>query len=100
MRMVDDAVRCENCAHWNKPGEDDENDDKAQIIGVRKCKKAVELWRATEWNADYDRVAKPGLEGQKMFVMDGSSYEANFYTKADFFCAHFEQTPGVDHANG
>lgn len=86
MRMVDDAGRCENCAHWGKA---DDYGDEAQVLGVRRCAIAVELWEASTWDADLDRVAKPEYAQQKMFVMDGSSYSASLYTKPDFFCAHF-----------
>lgn len=78
-------MRCDKCAHWSiEQGE--------EIINVRRCNKALELWEATEWNEDYDRVAKPNFEGQMMFVMDGSSYSASLYTRPDFFCAHYAGT--------
>lgn len=80
-------MRCDQCKFWQAANEYDDN---AQVLGVRKCGKAVELWEASEWNDEYDRVPKPEYAGQKMFVMDGSSYAASLYTAADFFCAHFE----------
>lgn len=83
-------MRCDSCKHW---GREDDTHDQAQVLGVRKCWSAVELWEASEWNADSDRVAKPEYSDQKMFVMDGSSYMASLFTKPDFFCAHFEQKP-------
>lgn len=87
MHMVEKVWRCDQCAHWNR--EADEYSDGA-ILNVRRCGKAIEIWNATEWNDNYDRVPIVGLEEQKMFVKDGSSYAASLLTRADFFCAHFD----------
>lgn len=74
-------MRCDNCTHWML-------DEREEHPDVRRCSKALELWEATEWDENYDRVPKKGIEEQMMFVMDGSSYSATLYTKAEFFCAH------------
>lgn len=87
MGMVEKVARCDGCSHW---GGSEEHNENSQVLGVHRCLKAVEMWEATEWSDNYDRVAKPGFEGQKMFVMDGSSYAASLYTRAEFFCAHFD----------
>lgn len=84
-------MKCTDCSFWGKAdGSDlDGIGTDQQLVGVRRCTKAMELWEATMWNEDYDRVLKPGVEDQKMFVTDGSSYAASLYTKPDFFCAHY-----------
>lgn len=76
-------MRCDGCIHWDK------NDAAEEILDVRRCSKALELWEASYWDEDYNRVLKADIEDQKMFVMDGSSYRANLYTRPDFFCAHY-----------
>lgn len=80
-------MRCDSCVYWSAFKSYDDN----QLLGVQKCEKAIELWEATTWNDDGDRVPKGEHADQMMFVMDGSSYMANLYTKADFYCAHFKQ---------
>jgi hypothetical protein len=78
-------MRCDQCAHWGT----NYGDENAQILGVRKCMKVVELWEGSEWNANFERVPKIEHADQMMFAMDGSGYSASLYTKEHFFCAHF-----------
>ncbi len=82
-------MRCDKCRHWEMESK------YRNVEGVGLCRKAVQLWDATVWNkdaeGDIDRVVKPELIGQMSFVQDGSDYHASLWTKAEFFCAHFEQ---------
>jgi hypothetical protein len=81
-------MRCDQCRFWT--AKENIEDTDAQLVGVRRCTRVLELWQATEWDDDCERVLKPGFEEQKMFVMDGSCYAAHLYTRPEFFCAHFE----------
>ncbi len=86
-------MRCDECKYWQP-----EPEGYRMIRDVGLCSKAVQLWAATEWvltegdDAYCDRVVKPELIGQMSFVQDGSDYHADLWTKAQFFCAHFENT--------
>lgn len=82
------GMKCGNCSFWDVWAPDAVS---PQMPEAKRCGKAAELWAATMWSPSGHRMAAPGFEGQKMFVMDGSSYSANLYTTAEFFCAHFSK---------
>lgn len=82
------APACSACRFWGNEPYD------PLPVGIRKCTKAVQIHEAAEWDEEtFERVLKPGLEGQKLFVTDASWYAASIYTTADFFCAHYEAAP-------
>lgn len=87
---MSETMRCDGCKHWAVEAQDYGD---GALLAARLCSRAIEIWEATEWNDDYDRVAKKGFEDVKMFVADGSGYSARLLTRADFFCAHFEGSP-------
>jgi len=87
------AMRCDHCRHWFL----DPEDSYRAIPGIKECRKAVQLWDATEWVEDepdedgdlgVNRLPKDST--QMSFVQDGSDYMASLWTKPEFFCAHFE----------
>lgn len=93
------TMRCDRCQHW---GSDPEPSYRA-IPGIKECRKAVQLWDATEWVKDeLDDLGSPGVKRlpkdskQMSFVQDASDYSARLYTKPEFFCAHYEGTPDDD----
>lgn len=49
-------MKCENCAHW---GDEYQFCDEAQVLGVRRCTKAVELWEADFFCAHFTDKASP-----------------------------------------
>ena len=83
-------ARCDKCSFWGVPHEDFPEDVDDQVLEVKRCGKPIQLWDATEWDSNGDRVRSKQYEGHKMFVADGSSYRADLYTAPDFFCAHFQ----------
>ena len=80
-------MRCDLCEHWTAPAPKD-----CLAFGV--CGYANMLCEMTVWKkADNEttEVLKPEFADRRFAVMDGSSYHAELNTKADFFCAHFQQ---------
>ena len=79
-------MRCADCKHW------DADNGYHHVEGGRisVCNKMPLFWNSTDW-VDGGRALLPGYEKQLAFVQDGSDYNAILLTKADFFCAHFEE---------
>lgn len=83
-------MKCAGCKYW---GED--NDEYRALYGTKRCGKAIQMWDAGDWTwndetLDRNYSLKPIFINQMAFVADGSDYRADLFTKADFFCAHFE----------
>jgi hypothetical protein len=83
-------MKCADCKYWDREYDDHHN------FGLGECEKAKPFWNATEWSKDEDgednyiklsEINPTTL----MYVQDGSDYVAYLLTKADFFCAHFEE---------
>ena len=89
-------IRCDGCQYWiNDPEE-----NYRAVSGIGECKKAVELWDATEWvknegDGYTERLVKPELADQMSFVQDGSDYSASLWTKPEFFCAHHQAISAI-----
>jgi hypothetical protein len=81
---------CSRCEYWDLP----ESGKYDGIENLGRCKKVVMVWIASEWIAKgpslCKRCVKSGYAGQMSFVNDGSDYYAELWTKAEFFCAHFQ----------
>lgn len=83
-------MKCADCKYWSGEYEWE------GPIKVKRCFKAIQYWDASEWGKDEngldDYISRIELDSsQMMYVQDGSDYHASLLTKADFFCAHFEE---------
>jgi uncharacterized metal-binding protein len=81
--------KCKTCKHW-----DTLNPRYNSNRAVRRCDKAVQLFDVEEWVVIDGRTKLeiiPEYKDQLMFTQDGSSYAASLYTRAEFFCAHWEK---------
>ena len=75
---------CKNCKFWN-------TEDDTELEGVRTCSAAMELWKASEWDDDYEGMAL--LEEHKdkgSFVQDADDYSAELVTQGTFGCNEFK----------
>lgn len=85
-------MKCADCKHWGEPY----GYGWTAISNVKSCDKAKMYWNSTEWakdaDGDDDYINRIEIDpNQLMYVQDGSDYAAHLLTKADFFCAHFEE---------
>lgn len=81
-------MKCETCMYWETPNPMHNNHRK-----VRRCTKAVQLFDAEDWiviDNETQLDILPEYKDQLMFTQDASSYAAALYTRAEFFCAHWE----------
>lgn len=77
--------RCDRCSYW------DQSD--RESFGLRRCRYAVILWNASEWNdPSCDWALKAEFADRKAFTQDWSDYRADLYTMPDFYCAGFKPT--------
>jgi hypothetical protein len=75
---------CAECKHWDRTPE-----EFFDVPGLRSCHATPQLWDATEWDVDAERVVKTKYKDALAFVQDGSDYHATLYTMPTFFCAMF-----------
>ena len=88
MSKPEPVTTCSTCIHWDTNGE-----FYNEVLQAKRCKKIQHSEDATEWNDEYDRVAKKEFADDKAFACDGSGHHACLITKPDFFCAHWEAKP-------
>jgi len=80
---------CKNCKFWK-------TDDDEEIEGVHRCGAVMQLWNASEWDAEYEhRQIKEEFKSKKSFVQDGSDYRADLITTAKFGCNEFAEKPAI-----
>lgn len=84
------SARCATCKYWQH-----ENEPYSKAIDAKRCKYAVHIPDAQEWDENYNNVLKNEFSGTKAFVNDASGYSACFYTKADFGCNQHEDREDV-----
>ena len=82
-------MKCETCKYWETPNPRHNNHRK-----VHRCNKAVQLFDVEDWvviDGETQLEIIPEYKDQLMFTQDASSYAASLYTRAEFFCAHWEK---------
>jgi hypothetical protein len=77
---------CANCSYWGKP----DYASRPNIFETKQCQKPLLLWNAGAWDEAGNFSLQPEYAETKVFVQDASDYYAALYTKADFFCAHWQ----------
>ena len=86
-KLRKDDIKCANCKHWNKGGEDIEATRFARCNGVHHREEAF------GWDEGYKNYSlRQEHEKDLALAIDGSGYFAGLITKADFFCAHHKES--------
>lgn len=90
--------RCQTCRHWSR---DDDNADRASygvyapIAAAGRCTYPAQLWDATEWDDEGERVIRQKYADRLAFLQDGIDYyAAPLMTMPTFGCVqHSEREP-------
>jgi hypothetical protein len=77
-------MKCADCKFWY-------NDVKNNtgIANIGTCKKPMSFEDATEWANTNNLVIKDYYKDLKIFVQDVGNLGCYFFTRDDFYCAHF-----------
>jgi len=87
---------CEACAHWQEP-----HDHDVERAGMKRCAAVRPMWEVMEEATDKDEYESgeafmnaqaDALRNARAVVNDGSSYQADLYTRPDFGCVLFAPT--------
>jgi len=88
--------RCATCKHWLPPTENDYGlEHRANKMGVRRCGAAPMFEDSYELVPDESEeggvwVIPAKLQATTAFVQDGSSYQADLFTRAEHGCTMHE----------
>jgi hypothetical protein len=79
------ASRCASCRHW------EEAPDYSEPFEVRRCRAAPHWQQALQWSDDGEKQELlPEHAGRLAFAADGSGYQAELLTRAEFGCVQWE----------
>lgn len=81
-------MRCDACKFWRKP-DGHEWEPVRQAFG--RCDRTPHVEDMTTWDDDNNRVILPEYSDRTAAASDASGYAASLLTKAEHYCAMFQE---------
>lgn len=81
---------CSSCKYWGAKS-DIGYLDRVKILNIKTCTKIPHFYSATDYKNNEGIFIKPEYVNQLAFCQDATDYIAELLTRAEFFCAHYEE---------